>query len=216
MAVAQVLHLEAVRLVLLVVEGVEFVDGDLVELVEVRPPLPAAAEIVVKEGVRTLLAKLWRHVERAHREDVHAVAGDGAEGGGDALDHARMNARALRRGDVYAHARAAEDERALELLFGDHRADAQADSVEHQLRVVRVGVGLNADVRHRPALLLKILLDGLLERVAREVRRHQNLLVLYRLHCLCTPLLDRWRYCTTLRNVLQDLYRQHPYPGFLR
>ena len=36
MAVAEVLHLEAVLLVLLVVEGIELVDGDLVELVEVR------------------------------------------------------------------------------------------------------------------------------------------------------------------------------------
>ena len=48
-AVAEVLHPEAVRLVFLVVEGGEFVDRDLVELVEVGPPLPAAAEVVVQE-----------------------------------------------------------------------------------------------------------------------------------------------------------------------
>ena len=57
MAVAQVLHLEAVPLVLLVVEGVELVNGDLVELVEVRPPLSAAVEVVAEERVRALLAE---------------------------------------------------------------------------------------------------------------------------------------------------------------
>ena len=72
MAIAEMLNLEAVGLVLFVIECVEFVDGDLVELVEVGPPLPAAAEVVVEEGVRTLLAQLRRHVERAHRKDVHA------------------------------------------------------------------------------------------------------------------------------------------------
>ena len=62
-AVAEVFHLEAVRLVFLVVEGVQLVDGDLVELVEVGPPLPAAAEVVVQERVRALLAQLGRDVE---------------------------------------------------------------------------------------------------------------------------------------------------------
>ena len=188
MAVAEVLHLEAVRLVGIVVEGVELVNGDLVELVEVRPPLPAAAEIVVEKRVRALLAELGRHVERAHREDVDAVPRDRAERRGNRLDDARMDARTLRRGDVDAHARSAEDERALELLLRDHRTDAKPDAVEHELRVVRIGIGLHADIRHRPPLLLEVLLDRLLQRITREVRRHQNLLVLDRLHFVQKPL----------------------------
>ena len=209
-AVAEVLHLEAVRLVLLVVEGVELVDGDLVELVEVRPPLPAAAEIVVEERVRALLAEFGCHIERAHRENVHTVSCDGAERGRDALDDARMHAWALRRGDVDAHAGAAEDERALKLLLGDHRANAKPDAVEHQFRVVRIGIGLHANVSDRPALLLKILPYGLLQRVTREVSRHQNLLVLYRLHTMQSFFLSSG--CTNIllhsSTTAQYLYRQ--------
>ena len=46
---ADVLHLEAVRRLFFVVERVELVDRDLVEPVEVGPPLPAVAEVVVQE-----------------------------------------------------------------------------------------------------------------------------------------------------------------------
>ena len=57
-AVAKMLNLEAIGLVLFIIEGVELVNGDLVELVKVGPPLPAAAEVVVEEGICALLAKL--------------------------------------------------------------------------------------------------------------------------------------------------------------
>ena len=55
--VAEMLHLKSVRLVLLVIEGVELVNGDLMKLVEVRPPFPAAAEIVVEVRIGALLAE---------------------------------------------------------------------------------------------------------------------------------------------------------------
>ena len=66
-AVTEMLHLESVGFVFLVVEGVQFVNGDLVELVEIRPPFPTAAEIVVEVRIGALLAELGRHIERAHR-----------------------------------------------------------------------------------------------------------------------------------------------------
>ena len=100
MAIAKMLHLEAVLLVFFVIEGVELVNGDLVELVEVRPPLPAAAEVVVEERVRALLAEFGRDVERAERENVDAVPRDRAERRGNGLDDTRVDARTLRRRNV--------------------------------------------------------------------------------------------------------------------
>ena len=98
-----------------------------------------------------------------------------------------MHARTLARGDVDAHARAAEYHGALEFLFGDHGAHAQSDAVEHQLRVLRIGIGFDAYVRDRPAFVFQVFLDGLLERITREIRRHQQLLVFDHFHIVHPP-----------------------------
>lgn len=97
----------------------------------------------------------------------------GAKGRGNALHHARVHVRAFRGGDVDPHARAAEDERALELAFGDHAAYAKAHAVEHKIRVVGIAVRFYAHVGDRPALFLQVRDDGFLERKACEVRADQ-------------------------------------------
>ena len=114
------LELEAVGFIFLIVEGFQLVDGELMELVEVMPPLVAAAEGCAEVCVGNVAAHLRGDVERAHREHVHAVAGDRAQRRGNGLDHARVDVRALAGGDVNAHAGAAEDQRALEFALGDH------------------------------------------------------------------------------------------------
>ena len=116
-----------------------------------------------------------------------------------------VNVGALAGGDVDAHAGAAEDQRALKLALGDHRAHAQADAMEHVLRVLHAGVG-HAHVGDRPALGAQMRAHGLLERIAGEIRAHQQLLVLDRLHsALLLLLLFR---AATARFFLQIHYTQ--------
>ena len=78
-AVAEMLYLETVGLILLIIECVEFIDGYLVELVEVRPPFPTASEVIIQERIGALLAQLRSHVECTHCKYIHSVAGNGAE-----------------------------------------------------------------------------------------------------------------------------------------
>ena len=73
------LDLETICLVLLVVERIQFIDGDLMETVEVRPPFPTAAEGIVQIGIGALLAQFGSHIECAHRQDIDTVTGNGAE-----------------------------------------------------------------------------------------------------------------------------------------
>ena len=69
----------------------------------------------------------------------------------------------------------------LKLALGDHRADAQADAVEHEVGILFVARA-DADVRDGPALLFQMRDDRFLEGEARKVRADQNLLVLDRFH----------------------------------
>ena len=99
---------------------------------------------------------------------------------GHRFHNARVHVRALAGGDVYAHAGAAEYQRALELALGNLRADPQPDAVEHVLGVVHIRVG-DAHIGNRPALGPQVGANGLLQRIAGEVCPHQKLFVLDRL-----------------------------------
>ena len=180
------LHAEAVLFVLLVVEGLQLVNGQLVELVEVVPPLVAAAQLRAQVGVGYLAAHLGRHVKRAHRQHVHAVAGYRAQRRRHALHHARMDVRALAGRNVYAHAGAAEGQTALVFALGYLCAHAQAHAVEHVFGIVVVG-RLDAHVLYLPALGLEVRHYRLLERIARKVRAYDQLLVLNGLHIQLPP-----------------------------
>ena len=85
-----------------------------------------------------------------------------------------------------AHAGAAEDQRALEFALGDHRADAQADAVEHEVGVV-VLRGAHAHVGNLPALRLQVRDHRFLQRKARKVRADEQLLVLDHFHTVNPP-----------------------------
>ena len=174
-------ELEAVGLELLVVERFQLVHGQLVELVKVRPPLVAGAQIVAQERLGDLDAHLRRDIEAAHRQHVAVVARDAAQARGNGFDDGRVYMRTLARRDVDAHARAAEDQRALVFALGDLRAHAQADAVEHVFRAVVLFV-LDAQILDLPALGAQMRADGLFERVAREIRADDQLLVLDGLH----------------------------------
>ena len=64
--IAQVLDLEAVFLVFLVVKGLQFVDGQFMEFIEVMPPLVARAQFGAQIGVGDIAAHLRGDVEGAH------------------------------------------------------------------------------------------------------------------------------------------------------
>ena len=118
------LDLEAICLVLFVIKGVQLVDSDLMEAVEVRPPFPAAAKIIVQECVSTLLAQFGGNIESTQSQHVDTVAGDSAECGGNRLNNTCMDAGALGSSDVDTHTGAAEDHCTLKFLLGDHGAGA--------------------------------------------------------------------------------------------
>ena len=78
-AVIQMLEPEAVSLIFFIMESIELINRDLMEAVKILPPFPAAAKIIIQIRIRTLLAELWRYIERAHCQHINTVAGDGAE-----------------------------------------------------------------------------------------------------------------------------------------
>ena len=181
-AVVQVLDLEAIGLVFFVIESIQFVNGDLMEAIEVRPPFPAAAEIVVQERICALLAQLGSNIEGTQGQHVDTVAGNGTECCGNRFNNTCVDTGALGSGNVNAHTGTAEDHSTLEFLFGDHGTGTQTDAVEHQLRIVGVGISLHTDIGNGPALALQIFLDCFLQRIAGEVSCHQKLLVFYSFH----------------------------------
>ncbi len=130
------LDAEAVLLVGFVVKRFQLVDGQLVELVKIVPPLVPAAQLRAQVRVGNVAPHLRRNVERAHRQHVHAVAGDSAQRGRHAFHHPGMDVRAFAGGDVNPHPRSAKHQRTLELALGNHRPHAQPDAVEHQVGVV--------------------------------------------------------------------------------
>ena len=64
--------------------------------------------------------------------------------------------------------------RALEFLFCDHGTYSETYPVEHEFSVVRIRVSLDSDVSNGPALLFEIGLDFLFQRIACEIRGHDN------------------------------------------
>jgi len=174
--------LEAVGLIGSIVECVQFVNGNLMEAVKVGPPFPTAAEIVVQIGICALLAQFGSHIESTHGQNIDAVAGDGAESGGNGFHNTCMDAGALAGCNVDTHAGAAENHGTLKFLLGDHGTDTQADSVEHQLGVIGVGIGLYTDIGDGPTLVLQILFDGFFQGIACKIGSHEQLLVFYHFH----------------------------------
>lgn len=177
---AEVLELEAVCLELLVVERLELVVRELVEFVEVRPPLVALSHRQTEIRVGDLDSHIVAYPVTAHCEDIHVVARDGALRGHDRLDDGGVNVRALARRDVDAHSGAAEDQRALKFTLRDLRADHQADAMEHLgMRIVR---GTDADIGDLPALRFEVLHDRLFEFKTGDIRRNEQFLVFDRFH----------------------------------
>ena len=171
------LDLEAVCLVLFIVERIQFIDGDLVEAVEIRPPFPAGAKVIVQVSIGTLLAQFGSHIECAHSQNVDTVTGNGTECSGNRFHNTCVNAGALGSCDVNTHTGTTEDHSAVKFLLGDHGTNAQANAVEHQFGIVGVGVSLHTDIGNGPALLLQLLLDCFLQRIAGKVSRHQQFLI---------------------------------------
>ena len=146
------LEFETVGLISFIIKRIQFVDGKLVKLVEIRPPFVAVTEIVAQVRVGNILAHLRCNIERAHGQNVDAVAGDSAQRSWDTLHDTSVNTGALAGRDVDAHTGAAEDERTLKLALGDHRTDMQANAVEHEVGILLIARA-DTDVRHCPALL---------------------------------------------------------------
>ena len=72
---------------------------------------------------------------------------------------------------------------ALELAFGDHCPRAQSDAVEHKVRIlVRIAVGLNADIGDLPAFFFQVRYHCFFQRIAREISAYQQGLVFYGFH----------------------------------
>ena len=149
------------------------------------PPLVAGAKLGVQISVRNVTAHFGSNIEGAHCQYVDTVPGDGAQGGGDALHHACMNVRALGGGDMDAHTGAAEDQGALKLVLGDHGADAQTETVEHQVGVVRVAVCFDADIGDFPTLLCQMLHDRFLQRKSGKIGGNKQFFVRNSFHGIC-------------------------------
>ena len=147
------LHLEAVLFIFLIVEGFELIDSELVELIEVVPPLVARAEVGAQVGVGDVTAHGGSDIEGAHCEDIDTVTGDGTQSGGNALDNAGMDMGTLAGGDMNTHTGAAEEECSFVVSFRDLSADAKSDAMEHILGIIGIAVLGDAQILDLPALL---------------------------------------------------------------
>ena len=176
-------HLEAVCLVGFVVEGVQFVHGQLVEFIEVVPPFVPGTQLGVQVGVGDVTAHLGSHIERTHGQYVYPIAGDGTEGGGNGFHNPCVDSGALAGGDVNPHAGAAEQKGSLKIAFGNLCAHTKTYTVEHIFGVFHIRVGY-AQVRDLPALGSQVFTYGFLQRISGKIGADYEIFVLYGLHTL--------------------------------
>ena len=89
------LELEAVLFVFLIIERFQLVNSQLVEFVEILPPLVAASQLRAEVGIGNISAHLGSDIERTHCKNVDAVSGYGSQCRGNALDDSGMHVRAF-------------------------------------------------------------------------------------------------------------------------
>lgn len=179
--VAKVLNLKAVSLVLFIVEGIELIASELVELVEVGPPLPVGTEVSAEVSLYDVDSHGGSYVESTHSQNVYTVTGDSAASSGNRLNNACVNAGALTCSNVNTHTGAAEQKSTIEFLLGDGCTNTETNAVEHKIGIFNGGISYTV-IGYFPALLLKMSDYCFFEGIACKVSTNDNLFVFNRFH----------------------------------
>ena len=172
----------SVRLLLegLVIELVQLVVRQLMELVEIGPPLVSVTKIVVEVRLGDLYTQIASDPMSAHCKNVDVVTRDGTECGVGGFNNGGVNAGALACGNVDSHAGAAEDHSTLEFALGDLRTHLETDAVEHLgILVIKC---LYSNVGDLPAVTLQMVANIVFQINSREIRGNKDLFILNHSH----------------------------------